>query len=208
MFIFTILSSSNALTVLLHFNKVSCSMGRDDSWPTTVLSVVPSYSCANSILIGPSQSGFPMSWFFPTARTTRVFLNSTHPQTPPFSFFCSNCPKWRNHTSDCKSNGGFWIRKPKFLFVFCSYRTSILFRFGDIHMTDRQTDGQTVQTITIAGPHIVAGQLIAIIQKMKTTVCYSLITWITTAQTDAIPVLLFAIMQYHTVVANNLWNST
>jgi len=44
-------------------NKLLSVMGRDDSWPTMVLSVVPSYTRAISNLIGPAQSGFPMSRF-------------------------------------------------------------------------------------------------------------------------------------------------
>jgi len=34
-------------------------MGRDNSWPTMVLGVVPSYSRADSNLISPSQIRFP-----------------------------------------------------------------------------------------------------------------------------------------------------
>jgi len=40
-------------------------MGCEDSWPATVLSVVPPYNCTDSNLIGPAQSGFPTLWLFP-----------------------------------------------------------------------------------------------------------------------------------------------
>jgi len=82
-------------------------MGHDDSWPATVLSVVPSYSSADSNLIGPAQSGFPMSWFFALLLGRRVLVNSTRPNNLPFSVFCDNRPKWQNRTSDCESDGRF-----------------------------------------------------------------------------------------------------
>jgi len=74
-------------------DKLSSVMGRDDSWSATVLSVVPSYSHVDSNLIGPAQSGFPMSWFFPTLG--RHTFRELH-----FRISCGNRPKWRNRTSD------------------------------------------------------------------------------------------------------------
>jgi len=71
-------------------------------------------------------------------------------------------PKLQNRTSDPESNGRLWIGKPRFLFEFPSNHMSISLSFEDIRMwqTDRWTDGRITWTITIAGPHIVAGQLI------------------------------------------------
>jgi len=54
-------------------------------------------------------------------------------------------PKWRNRTFDRESDGRFWIGKPGFLFEFPINHTSISLR------TDRETDGRTTRTITIAG---------------------------------------------------------
>jgi len=45
-------------------DKLSSVMGRDDSWPATVFSVVPSYSHADSNLIGSAQLGFLWPGFF------------------------------------------------------------------------------------------------------------------------------------------------
>jgi len=69
--------------------------------------------------------------------------------------------KWWNRTSNRESAGKFWIWKPGFLFEFPSNHTSILLHLGDmcVWQTDGQTNGQTTQTITTAGPHIVVGQL-------------------------------------------------
>jgi len=128
-------------------------MGRDDSRPIMVISVVPSYNCADSNLICPPNQVSPCCGFFPTTRMTGIPINSIRPKNPPFSVFHGNRPKWWNSTSDHESDGRFWIEKPKFLFAFHSYHRSI-------SLSDRQTDGWTMCTITIAGPHIVVGQLI------------------------------------------------
>jgi len=75
-------------------------------------------------------------------------------------------PEWRNRTSDCESDDRFWIGKPGFLSKFTRNHRSISFGVGDIRVwhthrrTDRRTDRWTTHTITIAGPHIVADQLI------------------------------------------------
>jgi len=99
-------------------NKVSSVMEHDNSWPTTVPSVVLS---------------------LPEKATQKH-------------------PKWRNCTYNRKTDGRFWIRKSRFLFKFPSNHMSILLSFR--HTRTWQTDRSTMRTITIAGPHIVADQLI------------------------------------------------
>jgi len=81
-------------------------MGRDDSWPATVPSVVLSLRC--SLL----------------EKASRKY------------------PEWRNRTSNCESDGRFWIGKPRFQFEFPSNHMSISLSFGDIcaWQRDRETD--------------------------------------------------------------------
>jgi len=67
-------------------------------------------------------------------------------------------PKWQNCTSDRESDGRFWIGRPGFVFEFPSNYMSISLSLGDIRV--RQTDRRTTRSITIAGPHIVAGEII------------------------------------------------
>jgi len=104
-------------------------MGRDDSWPATVPSVVL------SLRYGLSEKAI------------------------------GKHPKWRNHTTDRESDGRFWIEKPGYQFELPSNHTSISFSFGDIRVW--QTDRRTTRTISIAGPHIVAGQLISIFKTIS-----------------------------------------
>jgi len=113
-------------------------------WDVTTAGPPRSHSSTISNLIGPAQSGFPMSWFFPTPTTTCVLVNSTRPQNLPFSVFFGSCPKWQNHTSSHKSEERFGIGNPKFLFAFHSNHRSISLSFGDIcdSACDRQTDRQ------------------------------------------------------------------
>jgi len=52
-----LLNEANVPTACAQWNKVSSVytvMGRDDSWPATVPSVVPSYSRTDSNLISPA----------------------------------------------------------------------------------------------------------------------------------------------------------
>jgi len=88
--------------------QVSSVVGRDDSWPATVPSVVPSlwYSTSIANLMADSELGSPDSY-------SSILIT---------------------------------IRLSRLVSV--------------ISACDRQTDGWTVWTITIAGPHIVVGQLI------------------------------------------------
>jgi len=58
--------------------------------------------------------------------------------------------KWRNRTSDRKSDGLFWFGKPGFLFEFPSNRGSIWLSFREIHVW--HMDGRTTSTIIITGP--------------------------------------------------------
>jgi len=103
----------------LKTKEVLSVMGRDDSWPATVPSVVP------SLRYSLSQKA---TW---------------------------KHPKWQNCTSDHESDSRFWIGKAIFLVTICLSRLVL-----EIFACDRQRDEQTTWTITIAGPHIVADQLI------------------------------------------------
>jgi len=76
--------------------------------------------------------------------------------------------KWRNRTSDRESDGRFWIEKPSSV-SYSSFLVGLTIglsrlvseTFACDRETDRRTDGRTTLTITIAGLHIVAGQLIS-----------------------------------------------
>jgi len=108
------------------YNKVSSIMGRDDSWPTTVLIVGPSGDCSPWSIHQPSR---PISVWMGEVSTRKH-------------------PEWQNRTSDRESDGRFWIGKPGFLFEFPSNQMSISLSFGNIRsfgdirlwQTDRRTD--------------------------------------------------------------------
>jgi len=112
---------------------------RGDSWPTMVPSVVPTGDCSYRSIHYIHQPNRPISVWMGKVPTRKH-------------------AKWHNRTSDREPDSRFWIGKPGFLFEFPSNHMSILLSFGDIRVW--QTDGRTTQTITIAGPNIVVGQLI------------------------------------------------
>jgi len=68
-------------------------------------------------------------------------------------------PKWRNRTSGCESDGSFQPGSSDFYLSFL-VTIGLSCLVSEIFACDRRTDGQTTQTITIAGPHIVAIKLI------------------------------------------------
>jgi len=104
---------------------VSSVMGRDDSWPATVPSVVPTADCSHwsiHYIHKANQPNFCLNW------------QSANPENP----------KWRNRTSGREFDGRFWISPvscSRFLVTICLSRL-VSEIFACDRQTDRQTDGQ------------------------------------------------------------------
>jgi len=120
-------------------------MGGDDSWSATVPCVVVTGDCSH--------------WS----------IHYLHQVNRPISVWMCEVPCPAGNTQNggtilpiTKPDGRCWIGKAKFLFTFHSNHTSISLSFRYSRVTDRQTHrhGRTTWTISIAGPHIVAGQLV------------------------------------------------
>jgi len=81
------------------YNKVSSIMGRDDSSPATVPSVVATGDCSHGSIHYVHKANRPISVWMGEVSTWKH-------------------PKWQNRTSDRRSDGRFWIGKPGFLFPY------------------------------------------------------------------------------------------
>jgi len=132
-------------------------MGRDDSWSAMLLSVVPSYSHADSNLIGPAHSVSPCHGFFPTTRTTYVPVNSTSPRIRLFQSPVVTAQNGRTvlPTTNLLADSESRIQSSYLRFVV----TIGLSRWvSKIFTCDRLMEGRTTRTIATAGPHTVASQ--------------------------------------------------
>jgi len=79
-------------------------MGRDDSWPAMVPSVVPTGDCFHWSIHYIHKANRPIS--------IRMGEVPTRKETP----------EWQNHTSDRESDGRSWTVKSGFLVTICLSR--------------------------------------------------------------------------------------
>jgi len=132
----------NTTRAIINNNKVSPVMRRDDSWPATVPRVMPTGDCSLWSIHYTMQ-------LHSLAEPAVFCLNgrSANPETPKMAK-----PVLPIVNLMAGSESGSPVSYSSFLVTICLARLVL-----EIFACERQTDGQTTQTITIAGLHIVAG---------------------------------------------------
>jgi len=126
--------STSSISGIHTCNKVSSVMRRDDSWPATVPSVMPTGDCSH----------WSIHYIHKANRLISVWMGKVPTRKHP---------GWRNRIEDRESDGRFWIGNPGFLFEFIS----LSFEDKPIRVSNRLTDNADHY---YSWPHIMAGQLI------------------------------------------------